>query len=192
MTARHRLADVPGAQEDGEAGHRMTQEGRRDPAGQGGQPAADDPDPERQRQQISVSPGRAEAGRQRIDDRLEQVGQERVNAAAQEQPEQRAAKGDLVDERGGRRVEQGPGVRALRRQADPVVAVARESGRDQCAEAAERDPAEDRAEPVARSEEELGAGRRVDRQDQQGDPEAQAVPGQPTAQPGPLASPVDS
>ena len=59
--ARHRLADVPGAQEDREARDGVAQEGRRDAAGDRRQPAADEPDPERQDEQVAVAAGCARA-----------------------------------------------------------------------------------------------------------------------------------
>src|SRR6185503_20917418 len=64
--ARERLTGVPGTQEDREPGHGVTQEGGRDPTGHGGQPAADEPDPDRRRQEVSVALGGAQPRREGV------------------------------------------------------------------------------------------------------------------------------
>ena len=76
-----------------------------------------------------------------------------------------------------------PGVR----EADPVVAIRREGDRHEDPEQPVRDPADDRAEPVARAEEEVDLGRRMDEQDGDGEADPEAVPGQPAPDPRPLA-----
>ena len=81
------------------------------------------PDPERQHEQVAVALRRAEPRRQRVDEGLDDVRQRRVDADHEQQPEQRAAERDLVDERGGRRVEQRARVRPRVREADAVVAI---------------------------------------------------------------------
>ena len=59
--ARFRLADMAGRQEDREARDGVAQEGRGDPARQDRQPAADQPDPQGQDEQVAV-PLRAPRG----------------------------------------------------------------------------------------------------------------------------------
>ena len=157
------------------------------PAGRDRQPAAEKADPEGQEEQVAIAPGRPEPRRQRVQDRLGQVGEGRVDPGEQQQAEEHATERRLVDERGGDGVEQGTRVRPRIGEPDPVVAEGREADRDEDADQAVGDPAEDRAEPVARAEEQVALGRRMDEQDRDGDGEAQAVPGQPPPDPGLLA-----
>ena len=119
---RLRLTGVAGAQEDREAGDRMAQEGGGDPAGPDRQPAADQAHAESQDQQVAVAAGRPEPGRQRVQERLDQVRDRRLEAGREQEPEERAAEGDLVDEGRGDRVEQGARVGPRLREADAVVA----------------------------------------------------------------------
>ena len=72
-TARLGLAGVPGAQEDREAGDGVAQERGGDATGRRGQPAADEPDPDRQDEQVAVASRRPEPRRQRVQQRLDDV-----------------------------------------------------------------------------------------------------------------------
>jgi len=65
-----------------------------------------------------------------------------------------------------------------------VVAECREADRDEDADEAVGDPAEDRAETVARAEEQVALGRRMNEEDRDRDGKAEAVPGQPPPDPG--------
>ena len=55
----------------------IPEEGRGDPAGHGRQPATDEPDADRQHEQVAVPARRAEAGRERVEDRLDDVRERR-------------------------------------------------------------------------------------------------------------------
>jgi hypothetical protein len=88
-----------------------------------------------------------------------------LTPAEEEQAEQHAAERDLVDERGGGRVEQRPGVRPGIGKADAVVAVRRDARRDEDADEAVRDAAEHRLEAIPGAEIQVALRRGVDVQD---------------------------
>jgi len=85
--ARLGLTRMSGAQEDRETGDGVADEGRRDPARDDRQPAADKPHPKRQAEQVAIASGGGEPGGQRIDEGLGEIGEGRVGAGQQEQTE---------------------------------------------------------------------------------------------------------
>ena len=157
--ARLGLAGVPGAQEDREARDGVAQERGGDAAGRRGQPAADEA---RCRSSGRAGSGRGPGAPSRVVSAYSSVwmtfaavGSSPVDSRS---PKIAPRKVDLVDERRRRRVEQRPRIRPGVRQPDAVVAERGEGHGLADAERAVGEAAEDRAEPVARAEEELGRG----------------------------------
>ena len=147
------LADVAGRQEDREARDGVAQERRGDPAGHHRQPAADQT---RSRASARAGSGRASGAPSRVVSVYTRVWMTIASGGSrptdEQQPEERAAERDLVDERGRGGVEQRARVRPGVREPDAVVAIPGEAERLGDAGGAVQQPAEDRPEPVARPE----------------------------------------
>src|SRR5688572_19932800 len=176
------LPGVARAQEYREPGHGMAEERGRDPAGDAGHPATDEAGDQRHREQVAVPAGRPQARRERIDQGLDGVGRARVHAGPEQDPEDRAAERDLVDERRRDRVDERARIRPDVREADPPVAVIGDRERQTGTDRRVQEAVEDRQAAVTGPEQELPLRLGMDEQDPGDEREPEAVPGDAAAE----------